>query len=203
MVTDRSRIPTAPRRIEYVRLDNVPPAFRNPKGHDKAHLRESIRVHGFADAGILDERTGRLVAGHGRTEELIDMRSDGERIPDGIMVDEDGMWLVPIQRGWASRNDAEAEAFIIRHNRLVEAGGWDDRMLAEMLHDVHAADADLFDGMGVTSDELDKLLSTVDADRLGEDPPDHDAGSVADMPARTRYVTCPSCYHEFVPGEDY
>ena len=183
-----------------MRLDGIPPAFRNPKEHDQPSLIASIGTHGFADAAIVDERTGRLVAGHGRTKALVTMRNHGDPIPDGVMVDEDGMWLVPLQRGWASRDDTHAEAFIIAHNRLVEAGGWIDTMLTEMLHDIHADDAALFDSLGYTADELDKLLGTVDADTLGED---HDPSSVADMPSKTRAVTCPNCFHEFTPGEDY
>ena len=205
MVTGPSRIPTAPRSIEYVRLSDLIPAVRNPKEHDLEGAIASIEDHGFADASIIDERTQRLVVGHGRTEALVVMKGRGLPIPDGIMVDEDGEWLVPLQRGWRSRNDADAEAFIIRHNKLVEAGGWNDRMLAQMLHDVHAADAALFDGMGFTADELDDLWRVSDPGMLDTDPDEPDPGpaaSVADMPAKSRITTCPNCFHEFIPGED-
>ena len=54
-------------RVEYVPLGDVKIARRNPKGHDLATIRASILRHGLGDvAGIVDERTGRLVAGHGR-----------------------------------------------------------------------------------------------------------------------------------------
>ena len=146
VVTAASRIPMAERRIEYVRLSDVPPAFRNPKKHDLPSIIASIHEHGFADAAILDERTQRLVAGHGRTAALVDMRHHGDKMPDGIAIDEDGEWLVPIQRGWSSKSDEHAEAFIITHNRLTEAGGWDDRMLATMLQEVVDAEASAFIG---------------------------------------------------------
>jgi hypothetical protein len=212
VVTEPSRIPLAPRRIDYVRLCDVPPAFRNPKKHSDPDINASIEEHGFADAAILDERTQRLVAGHGRTKALVDMKARGEQIPDGIMIDEDGEWLVPIQRGWSSKSDAHAEAFIILHNQLVVAGGWDDRLLAEMLHDVHAADAALFDGIGFGADELDDLFRVYDPDRDGldddteparvDDDEDDLLGDDTPTPAKDRIVMCPNCYHEFIPGKD-
>ena len=205
MVTAASRIPLAARSIEYVRLSDVPPAFRNPKQHDAPALIASIHEHGYADAAILDERTQRLVAGHGRTAALVDMRHAGDRIPDGIGIDEDGEWLVPIQRGWSSKSDEHAEAFIITHNRLVEAGGWDDRMLATMLHDIHVADAALFDGIGYTADELDDLFKSIDPDRFNDDyveEPFVDTDPEPATPKADRIVMCPSCYHEFIPGKD-
>ena len=90
-MTGPSRIPVAPRRIEYVRLSDVPPATRNPKGHHQPSLQASIAAHGFADAVILDERTQRLVAGHGRTEALIGMRANGDPLPDGIALELDAL----------------------------------------------------------------------------------------------------------------
>lgn len=208
MVTEPSRIPTAKRRIEYVRLSDVPPAQRNPKGHDEPGIIASIEQHDFADAPILDERTQRLVAGHGRIEALVSMRSNGDPLPDGIEVDEDGEWLVPIQRGWASKSDAHAEAFIIGHNHLVTAGGWDDRMRAEMLHDVFHVDPSLFDGLGITADELDAIMRGIDPEALDDEPDDTTPATVEDLdddptPAQDRIVMCPNCYHEFIPGKDH
>ena len=204
VTTGPSRIPIAQRRIEYVRLCDVPPAFRNPKKHDEPAIQASIHEHGFADAAILDERTQRLVAGHGRTKALVGMKAAGDRVPEGIEVDEDGEWLVPLQRGWSSKSDAHAEAFIIAHNRLTEAGGWDDRVLTSMLHDLATLDPDLFDGLGYSSDELDELFRTTDPERLDEEEdPFADSDTAAEStPAKDRIVTCPSCYHEFIPGKD-
>ena len=223
MVTDRSRIPTAPRHIGYVRLSDVQPAIRNPKQHDLPGTVASIQAHGFADAGILDERTHRLVAGHGRWEALIWMKAQGMRIPDGVMVDEDGEWLIPVQRGWSSKNDEHAEAFIIEHNHLVESGGWHEGMLVDMLHDVHVADAELFADMSWTADELDELFRRNDPERLDADPDDvpelpdepadtpdepeaddvvRDLGDDTPTPREKRIVECPCCFHQFIPGED-
>jgi len=216
VVTGASRIPTAPRRIEYVRLCDIVPAIRNPKSHDLPALIHSVKSHGYADAAILDERTHRLVAGHGRTAALVAMKSYGDNVPDGIMLDEDGEWLVPVQRGWASIDDAHAEAFIIEHNHVSESGGWLEGMLVDMLHDVHVVEPELFADMSFGADELDDLFRRNDPARLDKDPDDPDEPFVdpgqddtddtslddVSTPREKRIVTCPCCFHEFVPGED-
>lgn len=215
MVTQTSRIPTAPRRIEYVRLCDVVPAIRNPKEHDLPSLIHSVKSHGYADAAIIDERTHRLVAGHGRTAALVAMKSYGDKVPDGVMLDEDGEWLVPVQRGWASIDDPHAEAFIIEHNHVSESGGWHEGLLVDMLHDVHVVEPELFADMSFDADELDDLFRRNDPERLDKDPDELDEPFVepapeaavdsldeAATPREKRIVTCPCCYHEFIPGED-
>ena len=197
-------------RIEYVPLEQIAPAVRNPKKHDLPGMVASIEEHGFADTPILDERTQRFVAGHGRCEALVHMKTNGDPMPRGLILNDDGEWCLPIQRGWSSKSDAHAEAFIIAHNRLTEAGGWDSPMLAEMLHDVNAYDPALFDGIGYTAEEMDDLFRTVDPERFDQDPDalpsgggdatpspgndDHDG-----HPTTPEQVECPMCYHQFDP----
>lgn len=58
------------RNIEYMRLADIPAAERNPKTHALGLLVLSIGRFGFADPALLDERTGRLIGGHGRLAAL-------------------------------------------------------------------------------------------------------------------------------------
>src|SRR5690242_1392328 len=103
-----SKQTAAGRRVEYVRLDELRPAPRNPKTHDSEGINRSISHFGLAELPLLDERTGLLVAGHGRLDELKRIHGNGSATPpDGLRVDADGMWLVPVIRGWASRSDAD------------------------------------------------------------------------------------------------
>lgn len=120
-------------RLEPVVLDELRSALRNPKQHALEPLSASLAEHGAVEPPALDERTGRLVAGHGRVEALRLMRERGEPPPAGVLVDEAGVWRVPVLRGWSSRDDAEAERYLARSNRLTELGGWDDSMLRELL----------------------------------------------------------------------
>jgi len=198
----------APRWTAYMPLDSLSPAARNPKLHELHRIKASIRDHGFVDPGIADERTGRIISGHGRRESLIEMYADGEPMPDGLLLDDDGTWLVPVTRGWASRDDHEAETLIIQLNRLTEAGGWHHRTLAEMLEDLATQAPDLFDSLAMADDEMEKLLRAAAPEVLGDEPaaaadrPDDE--SLAPAPGldsdHARTVTCPDCGHIFDPS---
>lgn len=134
------------RKIVYQSLRSLIPATRNPKAHDLNTLRRSVERFGFVEPIIVDERTGRIVSGHGRAQTLRDLESIGGDPPDGVRLGENG-WEVPVTRGWSSEDDAEAEAFIVAANRTVELGGWDDTILDDLLAD--AAETKLgLDGIG-------------------------------------------------------
>ena len=77
----------AERTIEYVVVDDLIPAERNPKLHDDVGIERSIATLGFTAPAVIDERTGRLVEGHGRRSALIRLRENGAEPPDGIVAD--------------------------------------------------------------------------------------------------------------------
>ncbi|WP_370944024.1 hypothetical protein AB5J62_33625 [Amycolatopsis sp. cg5] len=163
------------RYIEYVPIEDVEGAARNPKGHDTAGISRSIGHFGLAELPLIDERTGRLVAGHGRHEQLLTWAKDGRDAPEGVRVDDDGRWLMPVIRGWSSRSDDDAEAYLIASNNLTTRGGWDDRMLAEVLHDL--GEAQMLDLTGYEPDDLAALEDALtageeDGDEGEGDPPD-------------------------------
>lgn len=145
-------------RIEYMPLPDLLAANRNPKKHDTAGIKHAISTFGFADAPIMDERTRHLVAGHGRAADLLARAQAGEEAPTNIAVDADGVWHVPVQRGWASKTDKEAEDFLLVHNRLVELGAWDNEMLAEILSE-RAIEDDGLTNTGFTDAFLDDLIA--------------------------------------------
>jgi hypothetical protein len=124
------------RRIEYIPINELVQASRNPKRHDLPTLRKSVERFGYVEPVTIDERTGRLVSGHGRTQTLRDLQAAGGEAPSGVIVLEDGRWAVPVTRGWASTSDEEAEGYIVAANRTVELGGWDDSLLDDILADV-------------------------------------------------------------------
>jgi ParB-like chromosome segregation protein Spo0J len=149
------------RRIEHMPLHAIPRAVRNPKEHDLEAIRRSVEAFGCIVAGELDERTGRLVVGHGRLQVLEAMAADKVSPPEGVLVDDDGTWKVPIVRGWSSRSDADAEAYLIANNHTTERGGWEDQILAEVLADVRDADPDLLLAAGYTDDDLADLADAI------------------------------------------
>lgn len=134
--------------VEYMFLDEIQPAVRNPKLHDVDAIATSIDRHGFADPIILDERTRRLVAGHGTVEALALLWSTNPvKTPEHIKV-VDGRWQVPVSRGWASKDDDHAEAFILTHNQTTMRAGWDMPVVEQMLDDL-ALVGGMFDEIGL------------------------------------------------------
>ncbi|MBV1940787.1 ParB N-terminal domain-containing protein [Streptomyces sp. BV286] len=205
----------APRYTTYIPLTDLPPDPANPKKHELERLIQSIKDHGFIDLPVVDERTGLVIAGHGRRKALIEMQIRGEGVPNGLLVDDDGGWLVPVTRGWSSTSDRQARAVLILLNRLSAAGGWDPGALAEILEDLATSDADLFDSLCISDDEMEELLRQVDPEGLpqgpdGTDAPERDRQLGDDFGddgysdsgdnERSGSLCCPACGHLFSPG---
>lgn len=156
------------RRIEWVPLGEVQSAPTNPKEHDIGEICVSIGRRGFVELPAIDERTGRLVAGHGRIEALIKMHADKAPLPGGLKA-EGGKWLVPVVRGWASKNDADAAAYLVASNRLVELGGWNEEMLAKLMSEIAAIAPDEIAGSGFDQQDVDKFINEMNS-AVGVEP---------------------------------
>ena len=183
-----------PRRIEYVSLDELKPASVNPKSHDLDEIATSIGRFGYVLPGAVDERTGLLVAGHGRHEALAQMRDRGDRVPEGVTTDDAGRWLVPLYRGWSSRDDDEAAAYLVADNELTMRGGWIRDSLADVLLGVQQSPAGLA-GTGYTDDSLSAMLQQLGRTAPSFEPTD-DAAPRLDKVAPD-IVECPHCGQSF------
>jgi hypothetical protein len=106
---------------------------------------------------VLDDRTGLFLAGHGRIKALQAMKHQRMSPPDGIKNGGDD-WLVPVQVGYASKNDMQAKAYLAADNKLTIAGGWDEPALAELLQELANSDELGIEASGFDGDELDALL---------------------------------------------
>lgn len=159
------------RRVEYMPLAEIGAAPRNPKRHAGPEIQNSLARFGVAELPLLDERTGRLVAGHGRLDQLAEMHRTGQAPPRYIKVDPDsGQWLVPVQRGWESESDEDAEAYLIASNHLTTKGGWDRDELGDLLTGLAQVDHSLFLATGFSEDDLAALLA-------GSHPGEHSDGA--------------------------
>jgi len=145
-----------PRWSEYLDLESLRPDPRNPKTHDIDLLRASLGRWGYVEPVVVDERTGLLVAGHGRRELLLADLASGAEPPEGVVA-EGGRWSLPVQRGWSSVDDDEAGAYLVASNQIGVVGGWDTAALAELLAGV--AEGPGLDGVGFGTDDLAAMLA--------------------------------------------
>jgi hypothetical protein len=159
-------VSSEPLQIAYVGLSDVQFANKNPKLHDIDGIAGSISRFGMAAVPVRDDRTGRLVAGHGRIESLRRMKERGDAPPEGVQLGEGGEWLVPVQTGWRSRSDADADAYLVGDNQWTIQSGWDNSQLVELLGGIQEIDPALLQHTGIDSDGLAALVAGIDAANL-------------------------------------
>lgn len=165
-------------RIVREPLKKLVPSGRNPKGHVEPEIIASINRFGYATPILIDERTGKVIDGHGRLEALLTLRAAGEPPPAGISKD----WKVPVVRGWASKDDAEADAYLIAANKLTMLGGWENEaQLTEMLSELLEQGPEMVIGTGYTASDVDSLVASLVA--TDESTP-VDIDAVPEVPAK-------------------
>lgn len=145
-------------RVEYVSLSEIQRWPRNPKLHSEPELDASLERFGFTNPLILDEASGKIVAGHGRLEALLRRKAAGKEPPERVAM-KGKEWMVPVIRGVRFKDAHEAEAYLLADNRLTEAGAWDDDALAAMLGRLSEGDALL--GTGYNAGDVEDLWKRV------------------------------------------
>src|SRR6202008_1960184 len=88
----------------------------------------------------------------------------------GIVIGHDGGCLVPMLRGWASKDDTEASAALIALNHITENARWNDYGLAELLETIATDGPEMLDATGFDGEALDELLRTINPERLHTAP---------------------------------
>ena len=147
-------------RVDYLPLDEMLSWPKNPKLHEVEQIEASMNRFGFTQPVMVDETSGRLVAGHGRLMTLKKIRDGGGSPPDRVKVDDSGAWLLPVLRGVGFANEEEGAAYVVADNRLSELGGWDDSLLAEILTTLR--DSNIIDGIGYSANDIDSLINSVE-----------------------------------------
>ena len=150
-------------KIQYLKLHEILPADINPKDHDIGDIYMSMKRFGFTEPPVKNEKTGKLVAGHGRLETLKILEAeDITTPPDNIKLDSDGNWLVPVIAGIEFETDAEAEAYLVASNQLTIKGGWKTSELTDLLERV-VVDTEDLSGTGFDLDDIDNLINTMES----------------------------------------
>lgn len=169
--------------VKRVHVDDVKGSANNVKAHDVDLVASSIRRFGFADPLVVDQRTGELLAGHGRLAALRVMRDAGEDPPQGVTA----KWEAPVYVGWSSRSDDEADAARVALNRSSEVGGWDEPALLDLMERLSQVDGG-FVGIGFNEGDLEDLRSALaDLPDLGD--LDDIADEYGDLDGREGWVT--------------
>lgn len=155
------------REITYVPLSVLEHAFdeRNPRAHNSLDLVEgAVDRLGFIEPIVLDDRTGKLVAGHGRVKALRRLKDAGNAPPEGVSADaeDDGDWAVPVTTGWKSRDDDEAARALVELNRATELSEWNDEGLYELLQSLQGTDEGLAQS-GFDDDDMARLQRVIEA----------------------------------------
>jgi hypothetical protein len=170
--------------LEYIALADLLEWPSNPKLHDLEGIGDSMDRFGYTSPMLIDERTGHLVAGHGRLETLENKKEAGEHPPLRI-IEKNGAWYVPVVRGVSFPSDEAAAAYVIGDNYLTEKGGWDQETLSSILADlVEKGGAESLDGTGYSEKEVKDLVEAAEAKEQSDgslleitdvsiDPPKH------------------------------
>lgn len=174
--------------IEYMALSDLLTRLdeANPKDHDLGALHTSMDKFGYVEIPVLNETTGKLIAGHGRIETLMQKKQAHMNAPERIEVRADD-WYVPVQRGVAFKTDSEARAYLVASNRLTILGGWNESALAELLEGLRSEEEALMHAAGYSDEDLEALLHdlgrTINAD-------------VSELQYQSRYAIIIDCSDE-------
>lgn len=134
----------------------------NPKDHNIGTLIQSIKRHGFIELPVVNDKTGLLVAGHGRVEALQVMAKENPSEPPLYVLQEEDTdeWLVPtIHVNFAT--DEQAKAYMIASNSTVIDGGWHESKLLDMLVEISQETENLL-GTGFDSQDVMDMLHAND-----------------------------------------
>lgn len=138
------------------RLDELVRLPRNPKLHDLGEIHQAYDEFGFLERVVINDVTGRMIAGHGRVDALQQRKASGAEPPGNVGVAGDDMWLVPADHVDVPEEKEEAAALAL--NKIGELGGWDEVVLASVLADITAQGGVSLAGTGFDEDDLDGIL---------------------------------------------
>ena len=179
-------------RIEYVPVSNTSLWAKNPKKHDIGAIISAIKEYGFRDPPAWDTALEAIVEGNGRIEALHQMMLNGEDVPKGIGVANDGVWHVPVVFGGDSDSLAQAERYAIDHNNLTMLGGdfslhdltrmWEPEAYAEILNETFQAHTPF---ISLELEDIQSVLSVADFFDSGNSDSDTGTDTLNDAQKRS------------------
>jgi DNA modification methylase len=164
---------TFPLKIEGCRISELKLNPENPRIHSPRQIRQiarSIEAFGF-NVPVLADAELNVIAGHGRI----------------LACRQLGLSEVPVIR-LERLTEAQVHAFTIADNRLTENSVWDDKLLAEQLHELSLLDLDFsLEATGFEMGEIDLRIEGLNPqEESAADPADSIPAAALTGPPVTR-----------------
>jgi len=140
----------------WLPITDLKPWGKNPRKNAAAvdKVAESIERFGFGAPILARQEDRQIIAGHTRL----------------LAAKKLGLTRVPVR--FLDLDPADAQLLALADNRLSEIAEWDEGMLARVLEELKAGNADL-DASGFDTGEIDRLLADLSTERMAdvqEDP---------------------------------
>ena len=141
-------------KIETISISKIKPWPRNPRrNHDVDAIARSIESFGYLNPIIVQAKTYRVIAGHGR---LAALRKSGVDKAPVIVADLD---------------DQKADLYTLADNKLAELSEWDFSTMADLLLEFDEKNLDT-SLLGFSEEEVEQIMNwTPPNDHEEEDPP--------------------------------
>jgi len=151
-------------------ITELKPWGKNPRKNTAAvdKVAESIERFGFGAPILAREADRQIIAGHTRL----------------LAAKKLGLTRVPVR--FLDLDPADSQLLALADNRLGEIAEWDEGMLARVLEELKAGNADL-GASGFDSSEIDRLLADLAAERIAdvqEDPVPEPPAAPDSVPGR-------------------
>ena len=176
-----------------VPLDDLIALERNPKDHDIGELSASMDRFGFLERILVNETTGRTLAGHGRIDTLKIKRQRGAEPPDGVVI-KDNVWLVPAD--FTNVKESEEEAVAIALNKLTERGGWNEQTLFSVLSDLANQGEHMLSGIGFDLSDVDVLREQLEKEGVFDIPDEELENYALDGELEGQWLVLVECLDE-------
>jgi site-specific DNA-methyltransferase (adenine-specific) len=162
-----SLAPSPEPAAEWVATASLRPWKDNPRANDDAvgAVAESIRRFGFGAPILARRANSEIIAGHTRWKAAQKL----------------GLDRVPVR--FLDLDPVNAHLLALADNRLAEEASWDDAMLAAVLADLKAQQADLA-ATGFSDEEIARLLSDLAGSQDSSDSPEPELSRADELRAK-------------------
>lgn len=160
------------KEVEMISVEELKTHPSNPRQGDIGAIVESMRVHGFYGALIVQKETNYILAGNHRFKAAKSL----------------GYSKVPVM--FVEVSEEEAKRILLVDNKTSDLATYDEHELLSILAELNKTPLGL-EGTGFDEDDLDDLAKSLSESFMD------DESSVSAERETTLHITCPNCDHHF------